>query len=135
MKPVRIGIVGFGTVGRAVAQIITAQAGEIQERSGVFLQVSKVCRRSSVAASEVPPGAHAVTDWKQVVHAEDVDLVVESIGGTSVAREVVQASLESGKPVVTANKNLIAESGDKLFALAAKKGLPIGIEATVAGGI
>jgi homoserine dehydrogenase len=135
MRPVRVGIVGYGTVGQATARIIASHAQDAHQRSDVLLNVTKVCRRTPVTSADLPQGAQLVTDWRQVVHAQDVDVVVETIGGTTVAGEVVRASLESGKPVVTANKNLIAESGEKLFALAAQKNLPIGMEATVAGGI
>ena len=135
MRPVRVGIVGYGTVGQATARIIASHAQDVHQRSDVFLTVTKVCRRTPIPSSELPHGVQAVSDWKQLVHADDVDIVVETIGGTTVAGEAVRASLENGKPVVTANKNLIAESGEKLFALAAQKNLPIGMEATVAGGI
>ncbi|HEX7958902.1 MAG TPA: homoserine dehydrogenase [Terriglobales bacterium] len=135
MKAVRVGIVGYGTVGQGAARIIASHAHDVHKRNDVCLTVSKVCRRTPIPSSDLPPGAQVVSDWKQVVHADDVDIVVETIGGTTVADQVVRASLESGKPVVTANKNLIAENGEKLFALAAQKNLPIGMEATVAGGI
>jgi homoserine dehydrogenase len=135
MKPVRVGIVGYGTVGQATARIIASHAEDVHQRNDVLLTVTKVCRRTPIASDDLPQGAQAVRDWKQVVQAPNVDVVVETIGGTATAEEVVRTSLESGKPVVTANKNLIAESGEKLFALAAQKNLPIGIEATVAGGI
>jgi homoserine dehydrogenase len=135
MKPVRVGIVGYGTVGQAAARIITSHGQDVHQRSDVLLIVTKVCRRTPIAPADLPQGVQLVRDWKQVVYAQDVDVVVETIGGTTVAEEVVRASLESGKPVVTANKNLIADSGEKLFALAAQKNLPIGMEATVAGGI
>src|SRR5215469_4457095 len=135
MKPVRVGIVGYGTVGQATARIIASHAQDVHHPGDVLLIATKVCRRTPIAPADLPQGAQLVADWKQVVYAQDVDVVVETIGGTTVAEEVVRASLESGKPVVTANKNLIAESGEKLFALAAQKDLPIGMEATVAGGI
>ena len=135
MKPVRVGIVGYGTVGQGTAKIIASHARDFRQRSDVLITVSKVCRRTPIPSSDLPEGAQLVSEWKQVVHSPDVDIVVETIGGTTVAEEVVRASLESGKPVITANKNLIAESGEKLFALAAQKNLPIGMEATVAGGI
>src|SRR5689334_11556239 len=135
MKPVRVGIVGYGTVGQATARIIASHAEDVHQRNDLLLTVTKVCRRTPIASDDLPQGAQAVRDWKQVVQASNVDVVVETIGGTTTAEEVVRTSLESGKPVVTANKNLIAESGEKLFALAALKNLPIGMEATVAGGI
>src|SRR5271168_4407595 len=135
MKTVCVGIVGYGTVGQATASILTANSADIHRRSGVLLKVTAVCRRSPVPVVAIPDGARAVSDWKQVVNAEDVDIVVETMGGTGVACEVVQASLEKGKPVVTANKNLLAMHGDELFTLAAEKHVPIGFEATVAGGV
>ena len=135
MKRVRVGIVGFGTVGRATADIITRHADLIVRRSGVQLDVTNVCRRSGVKQEHIPAGARSVFDWKQVVASPDVDVVVETMGGTDEARQVVVAALEQRKPVVTANKNLLAEHGDELFALAASANLPIGFEASVAGGI
>jgi homoserine dehydrogenase len=135
MKRVRVGIVGFGTVGRATAGIIAHHADLIERRSGVRLEVTAVCRRSGVQAAELPSGARSVSDWRQLVQAKDVDVIVETMGGTDEAQQLVRASLEQDKPVVTANKNLLAEHGDELFALAARHNLPIGFEASVAGGI
>jgi homoserine dehydrogenase len=135
MKRVRVGIAGFGTVGRATAEIISSHADLIAQRSGVWLEVTAVCRRSGVKAKDIPAGAQAMSDWNQLVAASDVDVTVETMGGTDEARQFVVASLKQGKPVVTANKNLIATHGDELFALAASQNLPIGFEASVAGGI
>ena len=135
MKRVRVGIVGFGTVGRATAGIIASHAGLIERRSGVCLEVTAVCRRSTVQAADIPAGARSFSDWRQLLQSKDVDVVVETMGGMNEAYELVRASLEQNKPVVTANKNLLAEHGDELFALAATHNLPIGFEASVAGGI
>jgi len=135
MKRVRVGIVGFGTVGRATADIISKNAKLISERSGVALDVSVVCRRSGVKPEETPAGARSVADWKQLIEASDVDVVVETMGGTGQSLELARACLAQGKPLVTANKNLLAEHGDELFGLAASKNLPLGFEASVAGGI
>src|SRR6516225_713707 len=118
MKRVRVGIVGFGTVGRATADIISKHADLIEQRSGVRLAITAVCRRSPISSKDVPAGAHAVYYWKQLVEDPEVDVVVETMGGTNDARQLLRAALEHGKPVVTANKNL-----------------PIGFEASVAGGI
>jgi homoserine dehydrogenase len=133
---VRVGIVGYGTVGRATAEILCSHAEDIRQKTGgVSIVVSRISRRKP-QASEVGVNGIAVTsDWRQVVTADDVDIVVEAIGGTTIARDVVRTSLENGKAVVTANKALIALHGDELFALAQEKHLPIGIEATVAGGV
>jgi homoserine dehydrogenase len=135
MKQVRVGIVGFGTVGRATAQIIAHHGDLIARRSGVQLDVIFVCRRSGISPEDVPAGAHSTSDWKELVSSPEVDVVVETMGGTEDARHLVVAALDQRKPVVTANKNLLAEHGDALFALAVSQNLPIGFEASVAGGI
>src|SRR5260370_29245367 len=132
---IRIAIVGFGNVGKATADSLQANADQIKQRVGVGLQVVAVCRRSPVPAKQVSPGVRYVKDWKQIVHDPNVDLVAETMGGTVAAREVVLGALESGKPVVTANKNLLAKHGHEIQALAAQKNIPIGIEAAVAGGV
>jgi homoserine dehydrogenase len=133
---VRVGIVGYGTVGRATAEILAGHAEEISQRTGgVSVVVTRISRKRPRASETGVNGIAVVSDWRQVVTADDVDIVVEAIGGTTIAREVVRTSLEHGKAVVTANKALIALHGDDLFALAHEKNLPIGIEATVAGGV
>jgi homoserine dehydrogenase len=134
MNRVRVGIAGFGTVGRATAEIISAHADLIAQRSGVRLEVTAVCRRSGVRIADIPVGARVFPDWNQLVAASDVDVTVETMGGTNEARLLVLASLKQGKPVVTANKNLVATHGDELFALAFSQNLPVGFEASVAGG-
>jgi homoserine dehydrogenase len=134
MKTVRIGIVGFGAVGRATAEIISQHVTLIERRSGVRLAVTVVCRRSG-AKPETHTGARFVSDWKDLAHSRDVDVVVEVMGGTNESLQLVRAALKAGKPVVTANKNLLAEHGDELFALAATQNLPIGFEGAVASSI
>ena len=136
MQEIRIGIVGYGTVGRASAEILTSHAEEIRSRTGgLSIRVARICRRTPGAAENGVNGIPVVSDWREVVSASDVDIVVEAIGGTSVAYDVIRASLKQGKAVVTANKALIAQHGEELFALARRKNLPIGIEASVAGGV
>jgi homoserine dehydrogenase len=135
MKRVRVGIAGFGTVGRATAAIIEKHADLIEQRSGVRLETTAVCRRSEVKREHLPAGARSNSDWRQLVSSDEVDVVVETMGGTEEALLLVRAALKAGKPVVTANKNLLAGHGDELFALAMSCKLPIGFEASVAGGI
>ena len=135
MKAVKVGIVGFGTVGQATAQLLAENADVIEARSGVRLVVTAVCRRTAIPAATIPVGARACASWTEVVSAPDVDIVVETMGGNGTAREVVCQALISGKPVVTANKNLIARDGDEILSLASERRLPVGIEATTAGGI
>jgi homoserine dehydrogenase len=135
-RQVRVGIVGYGIVGRATAEILASHADEICQRTaGISIVVTRIARRKPHPAEVGVNGISVISDWRQIVSADDVEIVVEAIGGTTVARDVVRASLENGKAVVTANKALIALHGDELFALAEEKNLPIGIEATVAGGV
>jgi homoserine dehydrogenase len=135
MRRVRVGIAGFGTVGRATADIIQKNSVLILERSGVSVDVTVVCRRSGVKPEDTPAGARFVWDWRELVETPDVDVVVETMGGTGQSLYLARTCLERGKPLVTANKNLLAEHGDQLFELAASRNLPLGFEASVAGGI
>ena len=135
-EQVRVGIIGYGTVGRATAEILFSHAEEISQRTGgISIVVTRICRKRPQISELGVNGIAVVPDWRHVASADDVDIVVEAIGGTSVARDVVRTSLENGKAVVTANKALIALHGDEIFALAQEKNLPLGIEATVAGGV
>jgi homoserine dehydrogenase len=135
-REIRVGIIGYGTVGRATADILSSHAEEIRQRNGgVSIVVAQICRKSPRAADTLENGVRVSTDWREVVKDPAVDIVVEAIGGTETARQVVRSSLENGKAVVTANKALLAQHGDELFALARTKNLPIGIEASVAGGV
>src|SRR6201982_1683097 len=135
IKQVRGDIVVLAPVGRPPADIIGKHADLIAHRSGVRLVVTAVCRRSSVRPQDTPAGACAVADWRRLLKDPNVDVVVETMGGTGESLELLRSSLEQGKPVVTANKNLLAEHGDELFRLAASRKLPIGFEASVADGI
>ena len=88
-KNIKIGIVGFGNVGEATAASLQANADQISQRAGVGLQVVAVCRRTPVPAKSLPPGVRYIKDWKQIVRDANIDLVVETMGGTTAAREVV----------------------------------------------
>ena len=133
---VRVGIVGYGTVGRATAEILASHAEEIGKRTGgAAVKVTRICRKTPRDPEIGVNGVRVGSNWREVVSTREVDIVVEAIGGTNTAYDVVRASLENGKAVVTANKALIAKHGEELFALARAKNLPIGIEASVAGGV
>ena len=135
MKTVRVGIVGFGTIGQATAQLLSANASAIEARSGVRFAVTAICRRSPVKTDAVPAGARTTSAWEEVIASPDVDVIVETMGGIETARDAVCGALRAGKPVVTANKSLIAKHGDEILSLAHERGLAVGIEATTAGGI
>lgn len=134
-REIRVGIVGYGTVGRATAEMLTCNGEEIRQRTdGVSIRAVRACRRRP-EAGRTQEGVPLVSDRREITGADDIDIVVEAIGGTEVAYDVVRSSIENGKAVVTANKALIAQFGEELFALAARKHVPIGIEATVGGGV
>src|SRR5258708_26264803 len=106
---VRVGSVGYVTVGRATAEILAGHAEEIRKRTdGVAVVVTRICRKTPRASETGVNGVPVGNDWREVVSAPEVDIVVESIGGTGTAYDVVRTSLENGKAVVTANKALIA---------------------------
>ncbi len=132
-----VGIVGFGTVGQGTAHALLEHREEISARAGFEIGIAAVCRRSIHRrdTSWLPAGVLRTADWREVVASPQVDIVAELVGGTTVAREIVTAALEAGKPVVTANKNLIAEAGAELEALARARGVGLEFEAAVAGGI
>lgn len=130
-QTIGVGIIGYGTVGQASARILREHAAELAARAGAPIEVRAICRRTPVPESPWP----YYSDWRQVVSNPEVAVVVETMGGTGEARQAVHAALAAGKPVVTANKNLIARHGDEIFAYAASRNLPIGMEASVAGGL
>ncbi len=139
MGAVRVGIVGLGNVGGGTLDLLHANAEQIQRKLGFPLTVASVCSRSvrstPPAAVSLHPHAGRTTDWREVVADPRVDIVAELVGGTSVAHEIVEASIRAGKPFVTANKELMAEHGADLVRLAGEHGSGIGMEAAVCGGI
>lgn len=132
----RIGLLGCGNVGAAFVNLVNERATAIAERTGIRLSITKVAVRDAKASRGValPAGAF-VTDVNSVVEDPDVDLIVEAMGGLSPAREAITAALGKGKPVVTANKTLLAETGAEMFAVADATGVDLLFEAAVAGGI
>src|SRR5437867_3556398 len=135
-KAVRVGIIGYGTVGRATAEILIRNAEEIRNRTdGISIEVTRLCRKTVVHEEAGVNGITVVSNWKQIVEAKDVDIVVETVGGTTTAYDIVRSSIENGKPIVTANKALIAHLGEEIFALADRRQVPGGIEATVGRGV
>ncbi|GFK93805.1 Homoserine dehydrogenase [Fundidesulfovibrio magnetotacticus] len=135
--PVRLGLAGFGTVGQGLAAILAQSADWVARRLGRPVAVTAVAVRDPAKqrAVPLPAGARVVADPLELAHAPDVDIVVELMGGLGKAHELIRASLENGRHVVTANKHLLAERGAELFALAASKGAGLYYEASVCGGI
>ena len=135
LPPFRVGILGLGTVGQGVVRVLQKNAAEIAARAGRPIVVTHASVRNPTRPRDCDTsGITLVSDPAQVLRAE-VDVVVELIGGISPARELVLEALAAGKPVVTANKALLAEKGNEIFAAAARHGAQLAYEAAVAGGI
>ena len=136
MKPINVGLLGIGTVGGGTFSVLTRNGEEIARRAGRPIQVSVVADRNLERTRRLTKDSCRVTDDAfAVVSDPDVDIVVELIGGDSVAKELVLQAIANGKHVVTANKALLAKHGNEIFAAAQKKGVMVAFEAAVAGGI
>jgi homoserine dehydrogenase len=137
MQPVQIGIIGLGNVGVGTLDILAENARDIALKLGFPLEVRALCSRG-IASKSIPPAfasAHKTASWREVVELPEVDIVAELVGGTGVAREIVEAAFARGKSVVTANKELMAAAGAELWDRAIASGLNLAMEASVAGGI
>ncbi len=136
MNPVKIGLLGLGTVGGGTVSVLRRNAEEIQRRAGRGVEVvTATARDINKQRSFDTTGIELTTDPMVVVNRADVDIVVELIGGTDQALELVMQAVSNGKHVVTANKALIAKHGNEIFAAAQEKGVMVAFEAAVAGGI
>ncbi len=131
-----VGIVGFGTVGTGVAKILLNSAALITRRVGVSIELVRVADLDIVRDRGVAlaPGV-LTTDVKQVLTDPNIDVVIELIGGYDMAKRVILEAIAAGKHVVTANKALLALHGEEIFQAAARKGVELGFEASVGGGI
>lgn len=136
MKPVKVGLLGLGTVGGGTAVILKRNAEEISRRAGRGIEIDFIATLDASAAANLGLDNVRLTDDAfEVVNDPDIDVVVELIGGYSPAKELVLQAIENGKHVVTANKALIAIHGDEIFAKAQEKGVVVAFEAAIAGGI
>ncbi|MGR2680086.1 homoserine dehydrogenase [Chromobacterium haemolyticum] len=136
MKPINIGLLGVGTVGGGTATVLKRNAEEISRRAGRQIRLLQAANRNQARAqSLLGPDVDVVADAMQVVNNPDVDIVVELIGGDTVAKELVLKAIANGKHVVTANKKLLALHGTEIFARAQEQGVMVAFEAAVAGGI
>ena len=135
MKDVNVGIIGFGTVGSGTAQVMYEQAERIRRRSGININLSKI---ADIAVDSLPDHLGHVEltrNADDLFNDPDIDIIVELIGGTTLARTFILQAIDQGKHVVTANKALLSEHGREIFAAAAVKEVEIGFEASVGGGI
>jgi len=151
MKPIQVGLLGIGTVGGGTFTVLARNKEEITRRAGRPIQITVVADKNLALAEQVTQrsrggccgccgggsdkGVRLTDDAFSVVSDPEVDIVIELIGGTGIAKELVLKAIENGKHVVTANKALLAVHGNEIFAAAQKKGVMVAFEAAVAGGI
>ena len=137
MKTVKIALLGFGTVSQGTFNLLQDNVDLITNRSGVTIEISKIFVRNPDKYTNItlPSTAQYVTNIDDVLNDESIAIVVELMGGTTFAKDCVEAALKHGKSVVTANKDLLAEAGPYLFDLAYKNHVDLRFEASVLGGI
>jgi homoserine dehydrogenase len=136
MKPIHVGLLGIGTVGGGTWDVLSRNAGEIRRRAGRAIRITRVADKDVKKARRLVDGkAQVCGNAREVVRAPDIDIVVELIGGTGIAKDLVLEAIANGKHVVTANKALLAKHGNRIFAAAQKKGVMVAFEASVGGGI
>jgi homoserine dehydrogenase len=139
MEPIKVGLLGFGTVGSGTFTVLRRNQEEINRRAGRGIEIARIAVRNpakATAALGKEAGTVAITDdFGSVVDDPSIDIVAEMIGGTGIARELVLRAIGNGKHVVTANKALLAVHGTEIFEAARAKGVMVAFEAAVAGGI
>ena len=137
MQEVNVGIIGLGNVGMGTLGILTENASQIALKLGFHLRVKALCS-PSIHSKKLPARLDSVlhtSDWQEVVQHPEVDIVAELVGGTGVAREIIDAAIRNSKSVVTANKELMALCGAEIWERAIAAGINLAMEASVAGGI
>jgi len=136
MKSIQVGLLGIGTVGSGVFSVLQRNQSEIVRRAGRGIEIAMVADLDTARAhAAVGPAVQVVSDARAVIDNPDIDIVIELIGGYGIAKQLVLEAIEAGKHVVTANKALLAVHGSEIFAAASRKGVMVGFEAAVAGGI
>jgi homoserine dehydrogenase len=136
MEKIKIGLIGFGTVGSGVVRVLKENARVIADRLGSEVVLKTIADKDTTRdrGVAIDPGV-LVADASVVLNDPEISIVVELVGGTSIAKEFIMKALDNGKHVVTANKALLSTHGAEIFAKAAERGLDVGFEASVAGGI
>jgi homoserine dehydrogenase len=136
MKPINVGLIGIGTVGGGTYAVLERNQEEITRRAGRGIVIRMIADRDVEKARQLAgEGVIVTADANEVVSDPNIDIVVELIGGYTVAKELILKAIGNGKHVITANKALLASHGTEIFAAAQKKGVMVAFEAAVAGGI
>jgi len=136
MKPIQVGLLGIGVVGSGTFNVLKRNQEEIKRRAGRGIEITMVADLDTARArAAVGEGVQVVNDARAVIANPDIDIVIELIGGTNIAKTLVLEAIAAGKHVVTANKALLAVHGTEIFAAASARGVMVAFEAAVAGGI
>ena len=135
MKEIKIGMLGFGTVGTGVVRVLRENEREITAKAGVKLTLKSVLVRDAKKERPYMEGLHLTENVDEILNDEEIDIVIELLGGIHPAREYMLVAMEKGKNVVTANKDVVAQFGKDMFESMEKYGVDFHFEASVGGGI
>ncbi|WP_310600333.1 homoserine dehydrogenase [Desulfobulbus sp.] len=135
MREIKVGLIGFGTVGKGLAEVLLSQRERLARRTGMSIRLAGIADHSATALPERFAGIPLSKDGMDLINNPELDIIVELIGGIEPAKTFVMRAIEAGKHVVTANKALLSQEGADIFAAATRKGVEVGFEASVGGGI
>ncbi len=135
MEVCKIGLIGFGTVGSGVYNLLKKNSSLITERTSITFEIKTICDLDTDNIKKSCDDIEITDNWKDITNDPEIDIVIELIGGTEPAKTIILDAFDKGKSVVTANKKLLAEDGLDIFRKASDKNLSIGFEAAVGGGI
>ena len=136
MKTIKVGLVGFGTIGTGVAKLLLLQKERIAKRTGCDVQLVKIVDLDTTRDRGIQlPEGMLTDDYREILNDPEISIVVQLIGGTGVERKIMVEMIEAGKNIVTANKALLATYGEEIFCAARRKGVSVAFEAAVGGGI
>jgi homoserine dehydrogenase len=135
MKEIKVGLIGFGTVGQGLAEVLLTQRERLIRRTGMRITLAGIADHHTYELPKRFCDIPLVQDGMQLINDPDIDIIVELIGGIEPAKTFVMQAIASGKHVVTANKALLSQEGSDIFSAAARQGVEVGFEASVGGGI
>lgn len=135
MKEIKVGLIGFGTVGKGLAEVLYSQQERLVKRTGMTIRLAGIADHGTTSLPERFSDVPLTRDALELINNPDIDIIVELIGGIEPAKTFVLKAIAAGKHVVTANKALLSQEGFEIFAAAAKQGVEVGFEASVGGGI
>ena len=135
MKEIKVGLIGFGTVGKGLAEVLRSQQQRLVRRTGMTIRLAGIADTRAVELPEEFRDIPLTRDALQLINDPEIDIIVELIGGIEPAKTLVLQAIAAGKHVVTANKALLSQEGRDIFAAATRQGVEVGFEASVGGGI